>query len=336
MSVTLTYKVTQLFKAGKVARYFGALLLAGALLLPVSAALADNHSLGFSKLAPPKSKFHIPGLGDFSIWKNDMQRAKKAYRKGNYSKARKYLHKALNGGNFLAAWYLGHIHRLGLGVPVDHGKAFHFYRRVAIEYDDGGGLPQRVFLIVLDSLVRVADGYRTGVKSGKVNRDYGRAMRLYTKAANRGHPAAQHGLANMFFSGQSVRKNPKKAVRWIRLSARKLFPPALAQLGELSIQGKYVRKSKLRAVAMYIIATRNANEALYPQIFDRLDQLSRQLTEQEYQRAQGLADRWIAQNNLHRTRGRSLPRPPVINADNSSSPNPLFRSIKQGIKALVD
>ena len=350
MSATLTYNFSQLVKAMSTARHFsslsgrylGVLLMAGALLLSVAKqAQAEQTRLGFSKLLPPKSKFQLPNLGDISIWRNDMQKAKQAYRKGKYRKARKYLHKALKSGNFLAAWYLGHIHRLGLGVPVDHGKAFHFYRTVALEYNDHG-LPPRMFLIVLDSLVRVADGYRTGVKSGGIKRDYNRAMRLYTKAATRGHPAAQFGLANMYLKGQAVKPNSKKAVRWIRLAARKRFPPALAQLGELSLQGKYVRKSRVRAVAMYIVATRSGNEALYPQIFDRLDQLARKLSEEEYQLASELAGQWIARNDLHRTRGRVLQRPrsSLSAASNqppaSNVPNSLYRAVGQKIRAFID
>jgi len=308
-----------------VCRITGILLLVCALWLP-DTAHAQEKGFGFSKLAPPISKFRLPRLGDISIWKNDMQKAKKAYKNGDYHSAIKYLHRALDNGNFIAAWYLGHIHRLGLGVPVNHGKAFHFYRTVALEYDDHG-LPPRVFLIALDSLVRVADGYRTGIKSAGIKRDYRRAMRLYNKAANRGHPAAQFGLANMYLKGQSVKPNSKKAVRWIRLAARKRFPPALAQLAEFAYAGKYIRKNRVRAVAMYIVATRSSNEALYPVIFDRLDQLAGKLTDEEYQQAQNLAERWIASNNLNKTAGhkkqrRILPPPPAVT-------NGLYRSVGQ-------
>ena len=320
MSVTLTYKPSNtsvLFKALSTARHFGVLMLLGALLMPISAQ-ADESFFDLKKLLPSASKFKFPdlNLGNISIWKNDMQKAKKAYRKGKYRKARKYLHKALKNGNFLAAWYLGHIHRQGLGVPVDHGKAFHFYRTVALEYDDDG-LPPRMFLIVLDSLVRVADGYRTGVKSGGVSRDFRRAMRLYNKAANRGHPAAQYGLASMFLKGQGVKKNGTKAVRWYQLSARKRFPPALAQLGEFSLQGRYFRKSKIRATAMYMVATRDADEGIYADLHNRLDQLSRKLDDEEYQQAQEVAEGWIQRNQrqyVARKRPRREPRlaqPPI-------------------------
>ncbi len=336
MSVTLTYNLP-----GRVAtlRLVATLVLAVGLLMP-AAAYAGGDSFSFNKLVPPKSKFKIPGLGDISIWKNDMQKAKQAYRKSNYVKARKYFQKALKSGNFLAAWYLGHIHRLGLGVPVDAGKAFYYYRTVAAEYNDRG-LPRRMFLIVLDSLVRVADGYRTGIQSNGIQsngikKDYVRAMRLYNKAATRGHPAAQFGLANMYLNGQAVKANPRKAVRWMRLAARKRFPPALARLGDFSAAGKFVGKSMIKAVAMYMVATTGTNEALYPGIFDRLDELSGKLNDEEYQRAQNLAVRWMEKNQLvnpARTR-KTLKRPPADqyaqqNDQQNSPPNQLYRAVGQ-------
>jgi len=326
LSVTLTYNLSVSVNRQFATRLLATLVLALGLLMPATV-YADGDTFNFSRLAPPKSKFKLPNLGDISIWKNDMQKAKQAYRKGNYTRARKYLRKALKSGNFLAAWYLGHIHRLGLGVPVDAGKAFNYYRTVALEYNDRG-LPPRMFLIVLDSVVRVADGYRTGIKSGGIKKNYARAMRLYNKAATRGHPAAQFGLANMFLNGQAVKANPRKAVRWIRLAARKRFPPALAQLGDFSAKGKYVRKSMIRAVAMYIVATTGTNEALYPAIFDRLDELSRQLTDEQFQRAQNLAVRWMEKNRLVNP---ARVRKPVKSP--SGSQNGLFRSVGQSPEA---
>lgn len=321
MSATLIYNRLVLKRAMRtVCQLIGVLMLTCVFLTPGNVR-ADDHQFSFTKLMPPISKFRLPDLGNISIWKNDMQKAKKAYRKGNYSKARKYLHKALNNGNFIAAWYLGHIHRLGLGVPVNQGKAFHFYRTVALEYDDNG-LPPRIFLIALDSLVRVADGYRVGIKSAGIKKDYKRAMRLYNKAATRGHPAAQFGLANMYLKGQAVKPDTKKALRWIKLAARKRFPPALAQLAEFTYKGKYIPKNKVRAVAMYIVATRNSNEALYPVIFDRLDQLSGQLSEENFRQSQNLADRWMAVKGLRRANAGK--RPPGPNG-----PVNLYRPVGQ-------
>jgi len=262
---------------------------------------AKAEGLGFSTLSPPKSKFKFPNLGDISIWKNDMQKAKIAYRHRKFNKARKYLHRALAKGNFIAAWYLGHIHRLGLGVPADSGKAFKYYRQVALEYDDNA-VRNRIFMITLDSLVRVADGYRTGIKSAGVKRDFARAMRLYKKAANRGHPAAQFGIGRMYLSGQGTKKNPSLGLRWINLSARKNYPAALALLGDLYWKGKYVKKRKALGLMMYIVASKNTNEALHPGIFDRLDELYNKASEKITGQGERLAQDWLERYPARRSR----------------------------------
>ena len=253
---------------------------------------AKAEGLGFSTLSPPKSKFKIPNLGDISIWKNDMEKAKIAYRHRQFDKARKHLRRALAKGNFVAAWYLGHIHRLGLGVPVDRAKAFKYYRQVAIEYDDNA-VRSRIFMITLDSLVRVANGYRTGIKSAGIKRDYARALRLYKKAANRGHPAAQFGIGRMYLNGQGAKKNPSLGLRWVNLSARKNYPPALALLGDFYWKGKYVKKRKALGLMMYIIASKNTNEALHPAIFDRLDQLYNKSSDKITGQGERLAQDWM-------------------------------------------
>lgn len=308
MSATLTYNLPAGLLRAK------ALVLAGLLaalvgLLPVSGAHAQD--LGFSRLAPPKSKFHFPDLGDISIWRSHMQKAKRAYRKGNYVKARKHLRKALKKGNFLAAWYLGHIYRLGLGVPVDQAMAFQYYRTVALEYSDNAVQP-RLFMITLDSLVRVADGYRTGIKKGAVKavkKDYGRALRIYKRASLRGHPAAQFGLGRMYLNGQGTRKNVNRGLRWINLSARKRFPPALAMLGELYLKGKYVSKSKIRGLMMYMIAAQVANETIHPGIIDRMEKISSQVSDAVYVKSEQMARHWMERNHPRRN-NKFRPLPP--------------------------
>lgn len=320
--VTPTYNPIWFLQRLKFATVFALALLAATILLPASA-IAQDTGLSFSKLAPPAKKFGIPRLGNISVWKDDMKAARQAYRRGDYKNARTFLNRALKKGNFLAAWYLGHIYRLGLGVPASNQLAFKHYRIAALEYEDNG-LPPRAFLIVLDSLVRVADGYRQGLKSGGVKQDFDRAMRLYSKAARRGHPGAQFGLAVMFLRGQSVKKNNQKTVQWMTLAARKKFPPALAKLGEFSLNGKLGKASKIQAVAMYIVATKFAREELYPSIFDRHDQLSRNMSDADYRKAQEMANRWMARNIIRQEtrRKKNIARP-------EKKSNGFFQAVKK-------
>ena len=296
----------RIVKAAKGAR---ALVLAlGLGGLAYAAHAESNPRTGFFNIFPSRPQLRLPQLGDVQAWKSDMQKARQAYREGDYTTARVYLDKALKNGNFLAAWYLGHIYRLGLGVPADPAMAFKYYRTVALQYDEGEP-DRRVFLITLDAVVQVANGYRVGKKTGGVARNPARAYRLFASAARQGHPAAQYGLGLMFINGEGVKKNSRHGLKWINYSAQKNYPPALAYLGELFWKGKYVKKNRVRSVAFYMVAARSAREEAYPQIFDRLDQLSVQLDEKLYNRSRKLARAWLKTHPVRSSYGLiNIPR----------------------------
>ncbi len=253
---------------------------------------SDNEPrAGFFNILPGRSELKLPNLGDISLWKSDMQKAKQAYLKHDFGKARKYLLKAKKNGNFLAGWYLGHIYRLGLGVKVDPVKAFKYYREVAIEYSDAEE-NNRVYKITLDSLVRVAMGYKNGIAK-QVKRDPQRAMRLLRKAANRGHPAGQYELGMLYIEGVGTKKNPREGLRWILQAARKHYPPALARIGDFYWNGKLLKKSRKHSAMMYIIASRVASEVSYPYVFDRLDEIAAQMSEKNFAKGEDMAERWL-------------------------------------------
>lgn len=297
-----------------------------------------GNEIKFSDVIPGGISRRLSALGDISLWKSNMQKAKKAYRKGKFAKARKYFRKALKDGNFIAAWYLGHIHRLGLGVPADNGKAFKYYRTVALEYD-AQNADRRVTQITVDALTRVADGYRTGIKSIKLARDYRRAMRLYRTASNRGHPGAQYGLGLMYLTGKGVRKNPAKGIRWINFAARKNYPPALGLLGEYFWKGKYLKKSRSRALMMYMVATQNTVEELHPKLFDRYYAMSNKSSQDDILLAERLTQIWYERHPSRHPRFRQakrrLPPPPPGPRPAFGAPPPGPRDITGNRKAFA-
>lgn len=241
----------------------------GLLVLP-AASVAQEADFGseFYSFLPAQPKLDAPSIGDVSLWQGHMQKAKKAYRDGEYGKARKHLEAALENGNTLAAWYLGHIWRLGLGVTADQAKAFGYYERVAADYDAGEPRPG-VLDIVVDSIVRVADYRRDGDSAANISADPPTAFRLYNAAASHGHPGAQFGLASMYLKGNWLNRNTDQALRWLTLAARKNYPPAQALLGDLYWSGEILPQDHARAIMWYTLATKSAQPEMYPQIFDR-------------------------------------------------------------------
>ncbi len=279
-----------------VTRTFSVLLTAGfcgLLAVPelAGAQESDAFSKQFYSFMPAKPKLDAPSIGDASLWQGHMQKAKRAYRDGEYGRARKHLEAALENGNNLAAWYLGHIWRLGLGVDADQGKAFDYYERVAAEYDAAEPRPG-VLDIVVDSVVRVADYRREGDSASGIKADPPTAFRLYNAAASHGHPGAQFGLASMYLKGTWLNKNTDQALRWLTLAARKNYPPAQALLGDLYWSGDILPEDRARAIMWYTLATKSAQPEMYPQIFDRHSVMLAEATEAQRLDGEARAHDW--------------------------------------------
>ncbi len=251
----------------------------------------DEFALQFYSFVPAEPIFKLPKLDDVVVWRSDMRKARRAWRNGSYKKARRHLQKALNKGNVIAAWYLGHLHDQGRGVKKDDARAFTYYRQVAATYEPDA-LRNRRLMIVIDSLVRVADTYREGSITAGVNREPGRAFNIYNVAASHGHPGADYGLGVMHLNGIGISKNPKRAFHWLRRAARKRFAPAKALLGEIYWNGNYVHRDRARAIMWYILARQTARPSIHPHIFDRLDVMLANASEDQRASAQVLASRW--------------------------------------------
>ncbi len=159
-------------------------------------------------------------------------------------------------------------------------------------------------MIVIDSLVRVADAYREGSTSAGVNKVPGRAFNIYNVAASHGHPGGDYGLGVMHLRGIGVNKNPKRALHWLSLAARKRFAPAKALLGDLYWDGNYVRRDHARAIMWYILARQTARPSVHPHIYNRLDVMLANASEDQRAAAQVLASRW---SKKHPARAEIVP-----------------------------
>ena len=258
--------------------------LAGAQQL-VATGEAPQAGMTFFSFAPAKA-LQAVGMTVSMPWASDMSKAQEAYRKGDFIAAREYLGRASEQGDIIATWYLGHIYRLGRGVPADGALAFNYYMKVVEAFSTDESDPQRLRVMV-DALVRVADTYRTGNPKAGITANPREAFGMFNTAASFGHPAAHYALARMMIEGSGVRRNPEMGVKWLMLAARKRFAPAQAALGDLYWQGGILRQDRVRALMWYKLADESAEPGSYPEIGDRLMILEAQVTESE--RADALA-----------------------------------------------
>ncbi len=229
----------------------------------------------------------------------DLREGRQAWRKGRFVMARKAFERAARKGSLEAAWYLGHIYRLGRGAKRNDEKAFHYYRTVALAYDADEASRMRLMMTV-DALVRVADYYRTGIGARKRRKDPRRAYRLYTIAAGHGHPAAFYGLGLLALKGEGMRRRPRRAIAWLVKAARLDHRLAAIQLGDIAARGLkgFVRRDPVAALSWYLIAARGLKEKDNPILFRRIAALSKTLTEQDRRRALALAKGFRTLNSV--------------------------------------
>ena len=268
-------------------------------MIPSLATLAhadDGGSVGdfFSTLRPPEIK--LPHIDIVPFWTDDLKRARGAYADGDYPQAAEYFKKSSEDGNMVADWYLGHMYRLGQGVPMDQATAYSYYSRVAENYDPDEPDKNRL-RIVIDSQLRVADYLRTGIRGANLKANPQQAARTYLRiATSYAHPRALYGLGTMSIEGEGMTKNPAQGLKWLNAAVRKHSPDAAAYLGELYRTGSYVRQDDTRALMWYIIASQSAVKSENPIIFAKLNNLRTTSTEEIRLEAEARARVWSEQN----------------------------------------
>ena len=264
---------------------------------------ADSGPLAdFYSYLPATPELKIPDI-NIPFWTDDLKKGQRAYRAGKYDRALKSFRKASDDGNTVADWYLGHMYRLGQGVPRNDAMAYSYYSRVADSYDPDEPDQNRL-RIAVDAMVRLADYQREGIGEASVKSNPAAAARSYLKIATAyGHPAAQYALGVMNIKGQGVKRNPQQGLKWLMTAARKRYAPAEAYLGELYWEGKIVRRDRTRAVMWYALAKESARPEENPEIYDRALQLEANVSEEELIEAEARARVWDGQYPVDRRRG---------------------------------
>jgi exopolysaccharide production negative regulator len=269
-----------------------AIVLALGFIAPARAADNDGGwASDFYSYLPAAPEIKAPDFDFIPFWTDDLKKAKKAYKSGDFAKARQYFESASEDGNIVADWYLGHLYRLGRGVQQDDAKAFSYYGRVADTFDSNESDPNRL-RIMIDALVRVGDYYRMGSKAAGIGRDFDRAGRIYRLAATYGHPAAQYALGVMAIRGQGRKAQPAQGLRWLLTAARKRYAPAEAMLGDIYWKGDLVERDRIRAVMWYILAQKSTDPGESPAIYDRYEEMLNEVSEGERLEAVARARLW--------------------------------------------
>ncbi len=256
---------------------------------------APDESAGFFRYLPAVPEVKLPKLNIVPFWTDDLKKARKAYNKGDYDRAMRYFSRESEGGNSVADWYLGHMYRLGQGVPASDAMAYSYYQRVAENFDPDEPDHQRLQIMV-DSQIWIAYYIRHGVAEAGMKPDPARAARVYLRLASTyGHPEASFALGVMNLKGEGMKKNPAQGLKWLTAAARKRHPAAQAYLGDLYWKGNAVKRDQVRALMWYSLAAETADPQEDPTIIARYNEINSELAEDERLEAQARARVWADQ-----------------------------------------
>ncbi|PNY26217.1 Protein SKT5 [Tolypocladium capitatum] len=104
----------------------------------------------------------------------------------------------------------------------------------------------------------LADGYASGL-FGKGKEDYNSAFPLFVLAAKHGHAESAYRTALCYEFGWGCRKDPVKAVQFLRTAAAKRHPGAMTRLGKACLSGDLGEKRYREGIKWMKLATEAAD-----------------------------------------------------------------------------
>lgn len=161
-------------------------------------------------------------------------------------------------------WKLARMLQSGAGLPKDDLAAYRLYSKIASRYDIV--FPRTADLpYVSNAIVALGRYALTGIEGTQIKPDPRRAEGyFYRAAALYKDREAQYELGVLYRHGVLGVKQPKSAVRWFGLSARKGHRGAQAELGEMLFYGEGVRRRPVRGLVFMSKAVANSATSSVP------------------------------------------------------------------------
>lgn len=231
---------------------------------------------------------------EFASRTSAYRQAVMALRAGRVQAALPGLEFAAKHGHPAALWRLARMFQLGIGVPSDGSRAFHYFRALADRYAElhpanlNAGYVARAF-------TELGRYYQTGYGPLEIDPDAEHAARLYLHAASYfGDAEAQYRLAIMYLVGEGVPQSVHMATSWLMNAVKKQNVQAQATLGDLLWRGHQVRRRPLQGLALLILANEAPQGRKLASIRIRHDRARDQADPALYDQAVELAKLWRA------------------------------------------
>lgn len=205
-----------------------------------------------------------------------------AYRTGNAETAVDEWKAAAEGGHTGAAWLLGNLYDKGTGgVTQSDAKAYEYYLQAA-----RGGQPE--------AAVRLGVIYLDGKEEIGLKRNYAQALKSFEAAALAPRADAQYYLGIMHRNGWGTPVDRTESLRWLFLSAKKRYAPALAELGRVYIEGEGVEKDQVEGWSYFLLANRFGTPEQRAEADVLMEKYEGWMKRGEKDRARDMADTWVS------------------------------------------
>lgn len=188
------------------------------------------------------------------------ERGMEAYKIGSYEVAVPALEAAATSGLVEARFFLARI-RADDGRPfLDHAKAYRLYLAIVDEYANiDRSDPDAPF--VSKSLIALAHYLRRGLPDAQVAVNLPRALQYLEHAAKYfGDADAQFEIAKLYLHGEGLPKDTELARHWLSTLTRDGHPGAQAVLADLFWRGELVARDPVRALGLVILSVEQAPE----------------------------------------------------------------------------
>ena len=188
-----------------------------------------------------------------------MQQGMSAYQGGYYEIAIPALTRAVESNLFMAQFTLARIYADSRTSFTDHAKAYVLYQKLANDHADVDPDDDQRAPYVAKALVALSGYLRRGLPDIGVRRDAERAAEYLQHAAIfLDDEDAQFELSKIMLEGDGIMKDVVKALHWLSVLSQKGHAPAQAFLADLYWRGQHVEKDPIRAYALISVAVRNA------------------------------------------------------------------------------
>lgn len=182
-----------------------------------------------------------------------------AFNGGYYEIAIPALEFAAAQNLFLGTYYLAVAYADSNSAYTDHGKAYMLFKRIANEHADVDPDHDARAPYVARSLTALAKYVRGGLPGMGLRASPGLAVEYLNHAAVFFNDEdAQFELSKMQINGDGVQPDVARGRHWLAVLAENGHAGAQAFLADLYWRGKYVTKNPVRALTLISIAAKNA------------------------------------------------------------------------------